>query len=132
VVDEFGASMHPTATVTITGADDAPTASNLSAPATYTKYTLSLHDALPICDVDSASVTATLTLSNPAAGSLSTATSGSVASTYNGGGGEWTALGSRADVNGLLAGVTFNPAANFNGSFTVATSVSDGAAPAIT
>jgi len=32
------------------------------------------------------------------------------------------------NVNVLLAGLTFTPAANFNGSFTIATSVSDGAA----
>ena len=36
-----------------------------------------------VSDVDSATVTATLTLSNPAAGSLNTATSGAVTSTYN-------------------------------------------------
>ena len=35
-------------------------------------------------------------------------------------------------LNALLAGVTFNPAANFNGSFNIATSVSDGVAPAVT
>jgi hypothetical protein len=33
------------------------------------------------------------------------------------------------DVNAALAAVTFNPATNFNGSFTVATSISDGVAP---
>jgi hypothetical protein len=37
-----------------------------------------------------------------------------------------------ADVNTLLAGVTFSPAADFNGNFTIATSVSDGVAPALT
>ena len=37
-----------------------------------------------------------------------------------------------ADVNALLAGVAFTPTANFNGSFSIATSVSDGLAPAIT
>ena len=36
-----------------------------------------------VSDVDSANVTATLTLSDVAAGSLSTATSGAVTSTYN-------------------------------------------------
>ena len=77
-------------------------------------------------------VTATLTLSNPAAGSLSTATSGAVTSTYIAGTGVWTASGAIADVNALLAGVTFTPAANFNGNFSIATSVSDGVAPAIT
>jgi hypothetical protein len=42
------------------------------------------------------------------------------------------ATGALADVNALLAGVTFNPATNFNGSFSIATSVSDGVAPAVT
>ena len=37
-----------------------------------------------------------------------------------------------ADVNALLAGVTFTPAANFNSNFTIATSVTDGVAAAIT
>src|SRR5205809_435774 len=48
------------------------------------------------------------------------------ASTSAAGTGVWTASGATADVNTLLAGVTFNPAANFSGSFTIATSVSDG------
>jgi hypothetical protein len=46
--------------------------------------------------------------------------------------GTWSANGSVADVNAALAAVTFHPALNFNGSFTVATSISDGVAPAIT
>ena len=99
---------------------------------TYTEDTpLNLVDIV-VSDVDSANVTATLTLSNPAAGSLSTATSGAVTSTYNAATGVWTASGAIADVNALLAGVTLTPAANFNGNFTIATSVSDGVAPAIT
>ena len=77
-------------------------------------------------------MTATLTLSNVAAGSLTQATSGAVTSTYTAATGVWTASGAIADVNALLAGVAFTPAANFNGSFTIATSVSDGVAPAIT
>src|SRR2546430_8484903 len=70
--------------------------------ATTEIYTLSLHDALPI------------------------------SSTYNVGTGVWSASGAIADVNALLAGVTFNPALNFNSNFTIATSISDGVAPAIT
>ena len=62
-----------------------------------------------VSDVDSPTVTATLTLSDPAAGSLSTATSGAVTSTYVPGTGVWTASGPIADVNTLLAGVTFTP-----------------------
>ena len=51
-----------------------------------------------VSDVDSANVTATLTLSNVAAGSLNTATSGAVTSTYSAGTGVWTASGAIADV----------------------------------
>ena len=112
--------------------NDAPTATNLSTAETYTENTpLNLVDIV-VSDVDSANVTATLTLSNPTAGSLSTATSGAVTSTYNAATGVWTASGAIADVNALLAGVTLTPALNFNGSFSIATSVSDGVAPAIT
>src|SRR5438132_353268 len=63
--------------------------------------------------------------------SLTTATSGAVTSTYNAGTGVWSASGAIADVNALLAGVTFNPALNFNSNFTIATSISVGAATAI-
>ena len=112
--------------------NDAPTATNLSTAETYTEDTpLNLVDIV-VSDADSANVTATLTLSNPAAGSLSTATSGAVTSTYIAATGVWTASGAIANVNALLAGVTLTPAANFNGSFSIATSVSDGVAPAIT
>ena len=85
-----------------------------------------------VSDVDADNVTATLTLSNIAAGSLNTATSGAVTSTYVAGTGVWTASGAIANVNTLLAGLTFTPALNFNSNFTIATSVSDGVAAAIT
>ena len=120
-----------TSTVNVTAINDAPTASNLSAAQSYTEDTpLNLIDIV-ITDPDSL-VTATLTLSNVTAGALSTATSGAVTSTYNAGTGVWSASGAVASVNTLLAGVLFNPALNFNGNFSLATSVSDGAAPAVT
>ena len=112
--------------------DSPPTATNLSAAETYTEDTpLNLTDIV-VSDVDSPAVTAALTLSNPAAGSLNTATSGAVTSTYNAATGVWSVSGAIADVNILLAGLTFTPAPNFNGNFTIATSVSDGVAAAIT
>ncbi|MCE9552556.1 MAG: tandem-95 repeat protein, partial [Planctomycetes bacterium] len=118
--------------MTGTAVNVAPTATNLSAPETYTEDTpLNLADIV-VSDADSTNVTATLTLSNPSAGSLNTATSGTVTSTYVAGTGVWTASGALADVNALLAGLTFTPAENFNGNFSIATSVSDGVAPAIT
>jgi hypothetical protein len=113
-------------------ANSAPSATNLSAAEAYTEDTpLNLSDIV-VSDIDSASVTATLTLSNTAAGSLNTATSGAVTSTYNAGTGVWSASGAIADVNTLLAGLTFTPAANFNSAFTIATSVSDGVAAPVT
>src|SRR5205823_10293000 len=106
---------------------DGPSATNFSGLETYTVVTplnlvdifaLSLHGALPI---------STLTVSDPSLGSLSTATSGSVTSSYNAVMGVWTASGPIAAVNSLLAGVTFTPAPNVNASFSIATDVSDGA-----
>ncbi len=121
-----------TATVNVTAVNDAPTATNLSAAETYTEDTaINLIDIV-VSDVDSAGVTATLTLSNAVAGSLNTATSGSVTSTYNAGTGVWSASGAIADINTLLAALTFTPAQDFNSNLTIATSVSDGVAAAIT
>src|SRR5262249_16918401 len=74
----------------------------------------------------------TLTLSDPAAGVLSTGTSGAVTSTYVPGTGVWTAAGAIADVNALLAAISFTPALDVTASLTIATSVSDDEAPPIT
>ena len=116
----------------MTAVNDAPTASNLSAAESYTEDTpLNLVDIV-VSDVDSATVTATLTLSNPGLGGLSTGTSGAVTSTYNSGTGVWSASGAIANVNSLLAGVVFIPAADVNSNFVIATSVSDGVAAAVT
>lgn len=111
--------------------NSAPTVTNFNVSETYVEDTpLNLTDIVVI-DSDSLNVTVTLTLSNIAAGSLTTATSGNVTSTYNLQTGVWAASGAIADVNALLAGLTFTPAANFNENFTVDTSVSDGLAPAV-
>jgi len=112
--------------------NSAPTATNLDAPETYTEDTPLNLTNIVVADVDSPNVTVTLTLSDPTAGALSTGNSNSVNSTYNPATGVWSASGAIADVNALLAGVTFTPTANFNGNFTIATSVSDGVAPALT
>ena len=129
--DNNGASdvTPATATINVAAVNDPPAATNLSAAETYTEDTpLNLVDIV-VSDVDGGSITVTLTLSDPAAGTLNTATAGSVTSTFAGG--VWTASGALADVNTLLAGLTFTPAANYNGNLTIATSVSDGVAPAL-
>lgn len=116
----------------VTYVNRAPSATHLSAAETYTEHgTLDLTDIV-VSDVDSANVTATLTLSNPLVGSLSTATAGAVTSTYDASSGVWTASGPLADVNWLLADVRFTPTPNFSGNFTLATSVSDGIAAPLT
>jgi hypothetical protein len=121
-----------TMTINVTAVNDAPSATNLSAAESYTEDTPLNLTNIVVSDVDSANVTAILTVSNVAAGSLTTATSGAVTSTYNAGTGVWTASGALADVNTLLAGVSFTPALDFNSNFTIATSVSDGVAAPIT
>jgi hypothetical protein len=129
-----GVAPAVTGSKAMTGAavNDAPTATNLSAAESYTVNSPLNLINIVISDVDSPNVTATLTLSNPAAGSLNTGTSGTVTSTYNAATGVWTASGTLADVNSLLAGLTYTPAEDFNSSFTIETSVSDGIATAIT
>ena len=133
VVDDGQApSLTVTRSLTVTAVNDAPTAAGLNAAESYTEDTaLNLADIV-ISDADHAIGSATLTLSNAAAGALSTATSGAVSATYNAATGVWTASGALADVNVLLAGVSFSPALNFNASFSIATAVSDGLAAAIT
>ena len=121
-----------TASINITEVSTAPNGTNLSAAETYTEdTTLNLIDIVAT-DVDSANVTATLTLSNISVGALSTATSGAVTSTFNSGIGVWTATGPISDVNILLASIVFAPSLNYNSSFVIATSVTDGIAAAIT
>ena len=110
----------------------APNVANLTTSETYTKNTpLNLTDII-ISDVDSSNVTATLTLSNISAGSLSTASFGAAASFYNATTGVWTASGTLSDVNTLLASVIFTPSANFNGAFTINSSITDGTARPLT
>ena len=104
----------------------APSATNFSAPETYMEDTpLNLTDIV-VSDADNAPLTVTMTLSNPAAGSLNTGTSGAVTSTYDATTGVWSASGAIANVNTLLSALTFTPAPSFYGNFTIATSVTDG------
>ncbi len=132
VGDGLAAPVTGNKTVDVTPVNDAPTASNLNAAeSTFEDMPLNLTDIVT-ADVDSANLTVTLTLSDPATGALSTGAAGAVTSSYNVGTGVWTASGALADVNTLLAGLVFTPAPDFNGGLNIATSVSDGVAPAVT
>ena len=126
VTDDRGATASSTLTITVTGTNDGPTATNLSTAEAYIEDTpLNLTDIV-VTNGASANTTARLTLSTPSAGALSTGTSGAVVSTYNATTGVWTASGATADVNALLAAVSFVPALNRNTNFSIATSISDG------
>ncbi|MBC7306360.1 MAG: hypothetical protein H5T80_05415 [Dietzia sp.] len=115
--------------------NSAPTASNLTQTVSYTEDpggSVALADIV-VSDVDAGeTIAAALTLSDAAAGALTTGTFGSATSTYNAGTGVWTVSGSLSDVNAALAGVAFAPAANWSQDVTVATHVEDaaGAGPA--
>jgi CSLREA domain-containing protein len=124
LVSDGSASVSGSKALSGVAVNDAPTATNLNTAQSYTEETALLITPIIVSDVDSASVTVTLTLSDIAAGSLNTGTAGSVTSTFNGG--VWTASGAIADVNTLLASLSFTPALNYNGDFTIATAVSDG------
>ncbi len=130
VTDGTATAITETKTVTVTAVNDAPTVTSLNTAESFTEdaTSVSLTDIV-ISDVDTgATETATLTLSDKNAGVFSTATG----SSFNSGTGVWTATGTLANVNTLLANVTFTPAANYDKNFTIATSVTDGTATAIT
>jgi Ca2+-binding RTX toxin-like protein len=72
-------------------------------------------------------VTATLTLSHPAAGSLSFGTYGSAVSSFNVATGVWTVTGSVADVNAALADVSFTPSPDWSHTLAIVTRIRDAA-----
>jgi hypothetical protein len=123
-----------TVSVTVNAVNDAPTATNLSSAEAFNEDAsgFSLTDIV-VSDVDTgANITAIFTLSDPSAGSLSVATSNAVTSAFNSGTGVWSAVGALADVNVLLAGVSFTPNLNYDQNFMIGTSISDGVAAALT
>ena len=97
--------------LTVTPVNDPPTATNLNAAESYTEDTARNLVDIVVSDVDNASVTATLTLSNPNAGSLSTATSGAVTSTYSAATGVWTASRRNGERQYVAGGSGFYPSA---------------------
>ncbi len=121
-----------TASLTVTPVNDDPTATNLSAAETYTEDTPLNLINIVVTDIDSPIVTAVLTLSDTAAGSLSTGTSGAVTSIYNAGTGVWTAAGPIADVNVLLAALVFTPANGYTSNFSIATNITDSVTTPVT
>ncbi len=92
---------------------------------------LALYD-LNVIDADAGErIEATLTLDNPAAGSLSTTGSAADAGFSDLGGGQYLVSGAVGGVNALLTGLIFAPAAGFSGPVAVTIEVSDGLAEPI-
>src|SRR5204862_275492 len=89
-------------TLDVTPVNDAPAASNLTNTKIYTEGAASVAlDDIVVSEVDTSpaqTITATLTLSNTAAGGLTTGGGGA----YNSGTGVWTIAGTVAQVNAAL------------------------------
>jgi hypothetical protein len=119
--DAAGLSGTANVNLTIAAVNDAPTATNLTQSLTFAEDAAALHlfsQAPVVADIDSASVTATLTLSNAAAGVLVGAGTGV--------GGIYTITGTPNAVSAALAAVTFDSAQDFNGTASVAVAIDDG------
>ena len=100
--------------------------SNLNQAHSYTEDVTFQLDDIVITDINIFDTyTATLTLSDIAAGALTTGTFGATTSTYTGGTGVWEAIGILDDVNAALASVAYAPAQDYNSAFTITTDVDD-------
>ncbi|MFH1342272.1 MAG: tandem-95 repeat protein [Pseudomonadota bacterium] len=120
-----GTNPAGTVSITVNAVNDAPNATNLTQALVLDEdaAATSLFTAAPVVTDDSATVTATLTVANPAAGAL---TGGGFSATANPG--EYTFSGSPAQVTAALAAVQFDSAPDFNGATTVAVAIGDGQA----
>ncbi|MEC8859521.1 MAG: DUF4347 domain-containing protein [Pseudomonadota bacterium] len=130
VNDGTSNSTARTSTITVNAVNDAPTATNLTHTKTYTEDPGSAVelDDIVVSDVDTDdTVTATLTLSNTSAGTLSTGTFGKATSSFDAGKGVWTVTGSTTDVNAALAATSFTPVANWDQDITITTLIRDAA-----
>ncbi|MFT7371944.1 MAG: hypothetical protein ACI9T9_000623, partial [Oleiphilaceae bacterium] len=112
------------------GANEVPEGSNMNQIITYTEgdVSVALGDIV-VTDINvNETITATLTLAETAAGTLSSGTFGASTSTYTVGSGVWMVTGSITDVNAALAAVTFTPVINHDTNTTITTHIEDGSA----
>ena len=110
--------------IVITNTNDAPSVSNLNSSISYTQSetTVALTD-LVIVDVDVGEIiTATLTLTNTSAGSLSE----NDGSSYDATTGIWTITGNTEAVNRALANLQFTPNAQNNTDTSIVVVIDDG------
>ena len=111
-----------TITLDVDPVNDQPEATNLDQTHDYVEddATLALDD-IEVTDVDTGEeITATLTLADPDAGTLTTTGGGSFTA------GEWTIIDSVDNVNTALAAVAFEPAQDYDENTTVGVTIADG------
>lgn len=110
-------------TFTAVAVNDPPTASNINYSDPYTEDTDYALRVINVADVDSGEIiTATLTLANPLAGTLSTTTGG----TYTSATGVWQFTDTVANINTALASVNFLPATDFDQNTQIDVQIEDG------
>lgn len=134
VSDSVGLTDTGSVSITVEGVNDTPTASNLNQEkaAIEDGAAVTLDDIVVFDPDDGESITATLTLSNVSAGTLTTGTFGATTSTFNASTGVWQVSGSVGDVNAALAALTFTPSEDNDQDFWISTQIRDaaGAGPA--
>ena len=108
----------------VTLINDQPGATLVNQTQTYTEGDASVAlDDIAVSDADVGEiVTATLTLADTSAGSLTT----SGTATYTAGTGVWTVTDTVANVNAALANVAFMPATEYDQDTTIAVNIADG------
>lgn len=124
--DGNGDFVDQTISITVNNVNEAPSATNMSSIAAYDEDAASVALAdIVVTDIDDLktpqNMTATLTLADTDAGSLTV--SGSA--TYTAGSGVWTITDTLPAVNAALAAVAFVPAANYDVDSSISTRVRD-------
>jgi hypothetical protein len=123
--NEDSESLTGTINLNVSTTSSGPTATNLNQTKTYSTGAASVAlDPIVVSDTDSsATITATLTLANTAAGSLTASTGNG--ETYNSSTGVWTVTGSLTKVNAALAAVSFVPTSTNTADTTIAVKIRD-------
>jgi VCBS repeat-containing protein len=132
VSDPQGATGVSTLTITVQGANDAPVntvpGAQSTAEDTVRVFSSGNSNQITVGDVDSASVTTTLSVLH---GAL-TATAGGGATITANGSASVTIAGTVAQVNAALAGLQYAPVPDYNGADSLSISTSDGVAAPVT
>ena len=136
VVEDYdGESVEGTLTINVTTVNDAPSATNLTQSLSFTEDDASMDiDDIVVTEVDTyvsslddgtlEQITATLTVSDTSAGSLSTRSSGT--ESYDSSTGIWTIVATTvSDVNDALAEVQYIPATDWEYDFTISVLLED-------